>query len=160
MPLATHLTPNLIHLRASAATWREAVQLAGEMLERDGATAPEYTAEMLASIEENGPYVVLAPGFALAHSRPSPHVKRTAIAWVSLAWPVPFGDVNQTEVRTVVAAAAADHDMQLNLVSDLSELIGDSETLQRAINATHVDELRGILGHGFYVPALEVEIGA
>ena len=160
MPLATHLTPELIHLRAHAATWREAVTLAGEMLVQDGATTPEYTAEMLKLIEEMGPYVVLTPGFALAHSRPSPYVKRTAIAWVSLAWPIEFGDVNPIQVKTVVAAAASDTETQLDIVSDLSELIGDSDTLQMALDVTHADELRSILGHGLYVPHLEVEIGA
>ena len=65
-----------VQLGATAADWRAAVQLAGAALAATGAAAPEYADEMIRMIEEHGPYVVIAPGLALAHARPGPEVHR------------------------------------------------------------------------------------
>src|SRR5690625_5713369 len=77
MKLSDYFPDPAVKPLAEVANWRAAVQLAGDGLEAQGATTAEYTAEMLAAIDDLGPYIVIAPGFALAHSRPSPAVLRT-----------------------------------------------------------------------------------
>src|SRR5690625_1947497 len=77
-----------VMVEAEAADWREAVAHAGAGLVRSGATTAAYTDEMVATVEELGPYIVIAPGFALAHSRPSPAVLRPGLSWVQPARPV------------------------------------------------------------------------
>ena len=89
--LSQLLTVTAIHLGATAQDWRAAVRLAGDALVTSGATAPAYTDEMIATVEQLGPYIVIAPGIALAHSRPSPAVLRAGISLVTLARPVDFG---------------------------------------------------------------------
>ena len=89
--LSQLLTVTAIHLGATAQDWRAAVRLAGDALVTSGATAPAYTDEMIATVEQLGPYIVIAPGIALAHSRPSPAVHRAGISLVTLARPVDFG---------------------------------------------------------------------
>ena len=65
------LPMSAIVVAAEAEDWRAAVTLAGEALVRSGSALPEYSTEMIRMIEEHGPYVVIAPGLALAHARPS-----------------------------------------------------------------------------------------
>ena len=60
-----------IDLHARAASWREAITKAGKLLESSGAIAVAYTRAMIESVEVNGAYNVVAPGFAFAHARPS-----------------------------------------------------------------------------------------
>ena len=74
------LTDDTIELSGHASTWRKTIELADGLLDKTGATTPEYTAVMIKRAEESGPYIVLALGFAFAHSRTSPAVKRTAMA--------------------------------------------------------------------------------
>ncbi|WP_199586397.1 hypothetical protein [Brachybacterium sp. JB7] len=50
---------------------------------------------MIRTVEEHGPYIVIAPGFALATPGPNESVLRTALSFVRLAEPIPFGKRGQ-----------------------------------------------------------------
>ncbi|MGX1761936.1 PTS sugar transporter subunit IIA [Streptomyces lydicus] len=63
-----------VRLDVRVTDWREAIRTAGGLLVGTGATTEAHTAEMIRNVEENGPYLVIAPGFAFAHARPSPAV--------------------------------------------------------------------------------------
>jgi PTS system ascorbate-specific IIA component len=107
-------------LGASAVDWREAVTLAGERLVASGRCTEAYTQAMIATIEELGPYVVIAPGMAMPHARPSEAVLSTGMSLVTLAEPVAFGHKKNDPVRVVFALAALDHDRHLELLSEFA----------------------------------------
>jgi PTS system ascorbate-specific IIA component len=86
MPLPL-LAESAIIVGAEAGDWREAVRLAGRALTASGATRPGYADEMIRMIDEHGPYVVIAPGLALAHARPGPDVLTDGLAVVTLRCP-------------------------------------------------------------------------
>lgn len=139
------LPEEAIRLGASAASWRDAVRLAGDLLERSGVTGPDYTDEMVQAIESLGPYVVLAPGLALAHSRPSPAVRRTGLSWVTLAEPVAFGHATNDPVRLVIGLAGLDHDAHVAALAQLAGLIGDAEHERTLLAAESPARLRELL---------------
>jgi len=119
--------------------------MAGAPLVAQGATTTAYTDEMVKAIEDLGPYVVIAPGFALAHSRPSPAVLKTGISWVSLAEPVAFGSRENDPVRLVVGLAAKDHDSHIDIMSALAGILDDDDALDAAILAETPEQVRDIL---------------
>lgn len=131
MTLNDELTEDAIAVRAEASDWRDAVRQAGALLTAVGVTTDAYTDEMVQTVEKLGPYIVLAPGIALAHSRPSPAVNRAGIAWLQLAEPVEFGHQTNDPVWLVVALAALDHDGHLELMSALAAVLGDTDLLAR-----------------------------
>ena len=135
-----------IQLAALAADWRAAVELAGAGLTRSGATEPGYADEMIRMIDEHGPYVVIAPGLALAHARPGPAVLRDGLAVVTLTEPVPFGHPHNDPVRVVLALAVHSPEHHLSLVAELANLFNDSDAVERLAAATTPDEVRAILG--------------
>ena len=96
------LTESAIILGADASDWRAAVRLAGLALANSGAALPSYADEMIRMIEEHGPYVVIAPGLALAHARPGPAVLADGFAVVTLATPVAFGHPHNDPVSVVL----------------------------------------------------------
>lgn len=145
--LADFLPEGSIITGATPPDWRSAVTFAGDALVATGATDPQYTAEMINTIETLGPYIVIAPGFALAHSRPSPAVHHTGISWVSLSEPVLFGAGENDPVRLVVGLAALDHDAHIDIMSALAEVLDDPDTLSTAIAAKSPDAVRAILSH-------------
>ena len=58
-------------LDVPATDWKDAIRLAGKGLVAAGFTTDAYTDQMIETVEKMGPYIVIAPGLALAHSRPS-----------------------------------------------------------------------------------------
>ena len=134
-----------IDLNAHAANWRDAITIAGNLLESSGAITPAYTQAMIESLEVNGPYIVVAPGFAFAHARPSEAVKRTAISWVRLETPVAFGHGTNDPVNLVVALAAQDDKAHTQSMKELAKLLGKKDTRAKLDTVATADELRELL---------------
>ncbi len=134
-----------VRLDVRAADWREAIGAAGRLMVETGATTDEYTGEMVANVEENGPYIVIAPGVAFAHSRPSPAVLRTGMSWVRLAEPVQFGHESNDPVTLVVALAAQDSAAHTSAMASLARLLGDPATAAALAEAPTPKALHAVL---------------
>lgn len=140
------LGENSIHLAARAASWSEAITLAGNALERSGRTTTEYTSAMIAAFEELGPYMVIAPGIALAHARPSSQVLSTGLSLVVLDNAVEFGSERFDPVQIVFGLAATDHDGHIDLMAGLGELLLDETKVNMLLQSDNEDEVRRLLG--------------
>ncbi|MEU6673926.1 PTS sugar transporter subunit IIA [Streptomyces sp. NPDC046853] len=146
MPQLTELLPvEAIRLDVPAPDWQGAIRAAGDLLVTNGVSTDAYTQEMLRSVEENGPYIVVAPGFAFAHARPSPAVHRTGMSWVRLVEPVPFGHETNDPVRLVVALAATDASAHTQAMGALARLLADPETVEALDQAPTPESVRQIL---------------
>ncbi len=143
--LSDLLPPEAIRLDIRAADWRQAVRDAGDLLVAAGTSTADYTAEMIRNVEENGPYLVIAPGFAFAHARPSPAVRRTGMSWVRLAEPVDFGHETNDPVTLVVALAATDAAAHTAAMASLARLLGDPETSRALHEAPTPTALHAVL---------------
>jgi PTS system ascorbate-specific IIA component len=146
LPALPALPDEAIQLHATASSWRDAVELAGACLTRAGAAEPEYADEMIRMIREHGPYVVIAPGLALAHARPGPEVLGDGLAVVTLSTPVEFGHPHNDPVRVVLALAVHSPERHLRMVAELANLFNDSDAVQRLADADSADAVRDILG--------------
>ncbi|MGI9123618.1 MAG: PTS sugar transporter subunit IIA, partial [Mycobacterium sp.] len=118
------LAQDCIALDVAAATWEEAVLAAGALLEKAGIAGPAYTGSMIDNVQTNGPYIVVAPGFAFAHARPSAAVHRTGMSWVRLENPVAFGHKTNDPVSLVVALAATDDGAHATAMAELAKVLG------------------------------------
>ena len=139
--LAQLLAPSRINLDAAATSWQDAVRLAGSLLEQDGHITSQYTQAMIDSVTDNGPYIVVSPGFAFAHARPSEAVTRTSLAFVRLATPVNFGHKSNDPVRLVVALAAQDKDAHLSAMQQLAKIIAHPEKRKILEETTDVQQV-------------------
>jgi PTS system ascorbate-specific IIA component len=140
------LAEDCIALDVPAATWEEAVLAAGELLEQAGITSPAYTGSMIDNVQTNGPYIVVAPGFAFAHARPSVAVHRTGMSWVRLAHPVAFGHTTNDPVELVVALAATNDGAHATAMAELAKVVGSAEKRSALDAATGPAEVLAILG--------------
>jgi len=134
-----------IKLQQSCTSWRESFELAGAGLVESGRTLPSYTQEMIQAFEELGPYMVIAPGIALAHARPSAAVLETGLSIVTLSTPIEFGSQSNDPVSLVIGLAAIDHDSHIDLMAALSELLMSEEQVTLFLNATKEAVLRSYL---------------
>jgi PTS system ascorbate-specific IIA component len=147
MPLPP-LPPDAIELGATVADWRGAVALAGVVLARSGAAKPTYGGEMIRMIEEHGPYIVIAPGLALAHARPGPDVVHDGLAIVTLATPVEFGHPHNDPVHVVLGLAVARAEDHIGVVASLANIFNDSTAIGELAKANSVDDVLRIMGVG------------
>jgi PTS system ascorbate-specific IIA component len=141
-PALSALLPiDAIRIGVSAADWRAAVRASGDALVASGATSDAYTDEMIATVEQLGPYIVIAPGIALAHSRPSPAVHRAAMSVVTLRRPVEFGHKQNDPVRLVVGLAAPDDEGHVTALASLAEFLSDEERREALIGASSASDV-------------------
>jgi PTS system ascorbate-specific IIA component len=134
-----------ISTKATATDWRNAIRLSGDGLVAGGATTDDYTDQMIAAVEEHGPYIVIAPGIALAHARPSEAVLHGGLSWVSLATPVEFGHPKNDPVTLVIGLAATDHTTHIEVLKAMAGVLSNKAVRARLEAATTDEEVRTIL---------------
>lgn len=142
------LPVNAIRLDVDAPDWRAAIRAAGELLGEAGVAGDSYTDAMIRVVEEHGPYIVLTPGFALAHSRPDDSVTRTGMSLVRLAEPVRFGHDTNDPVTLVMALASVDSSAHQNALAALAGVLAAPERREALDRAQTPDEVRDALAAG------------
>jgi PTS system ascorbate-specific IIA component len=121
-----------------------AIRASGQLLVESGRVTADYIDQMVAAVEEFGPYIVIAPGIALAHARPSQAVLSTGLSLAVLATPVEFGSHNDP-VSLVFGLAAVDHDGHLEVLAALAERLSDEDFVNNLINAPTIERLGSLL---------------
>lgn len=126
-PMLHHiLTADRIELDVECRDWREAVRLSASRLLRDGVIEKCYVESMIHNIEENGPYVVIYPGFAMPHNAADAGTLRVGMNLIRLKEPVLFGDEEAEPVRYVCCLSAVDHERHLKAFFHLVNLLQNS----------------------------------
>jgi PTS system ascorbate-specific IIA component len=97
---------------------------------------------MLEAVADNGPYIVIAPGIALAHGRPSEAVLEIGLSLVTLAHSVVFGNEANDPVRLVIGLCATDHSSHIAIMAELATFLGDSNSVNSLLNAVDSDQIR------------------
>ena len=114
------LNEERIIVGSDAADAAAAIGEAGALLEKDGCITADYTRACIAALKEMGPYMVLAGGLALPHSRPENGALQTAVSLVIPRKPVCFGHKTNDPVQLVFFLAAADSQAHLQALRDIS----------------------------------------
>lgn len=139
------LGQDAIALGFAARNRTEAIAESGRLLVASGRVELPYVDEMVQAVEDHGPYIVIAPGIALAHGRPSKLVLETGISLVTLAQPVAFGNEKNDPVRLVIGLAAFDHTAHLGMMRDLAAMLSDSEIVNSLLNTVTIQQIRDLL---------------
>ena len=139
------LSESAIILGAEVSDWRGAVREAGRALTAAGVAKPGYAREMIRMIEEHGPYVVIAPGLALAHARPGPDVLGDGLAVVTLATPVAFGHPHNDPVLVVLGLAIKSPAAHLDSIAAIANIFNDSNAVDELAAATTTAEVLRIM---------------
>ena len=117
------LPPSQITLDVECSDWKEAVRISGEKLLEQGYIEPRYIDAMLQNIEENGPYVVLSPGFAVHHEGLEAGSIKVGMHLIRLKTPVSFGSEEFDPVEFVCCLSAVDHKTHLKAFFNLVNML-------------------------------------
>ncbi|NCB34325.1 MAG: PTS sugar transporter subunit IIA [Erysipelotrichia bacterium] len=124
-----------IEVDVKAENWEQSIKSAGELLLRSGYITEAYIDEMIKSVQTLGPYMVLMPGFALAHAAPSKAVVRDGMSLITLGTPVKFGCDNDP-VSVVLCLAC------INKTSHMEKLQIVANTLLKDNIVEHMRDCR------------------
>lgn len=138
--------PSAIRLDVPAADWREAIRVSGALLTDSGVAGQSYTDSMISVVEEHGPYIVITPGFALAHSRPDDSVTRTGMSFVRLAEPVSFGHESNDPVTIVMGLAATGSSAHQSALASLAGVLADPDRRAALDTARSAEQVLTALG--------------
>ncbi len=123
-----------------------AIQLAGELLVQSGKAKPSYVSSMLEAVERFGPYIVIAPGIALAHGKPSEDVIETGLSLLVLKQAIEFQHSQNDPVQLVFGLAATDHESHLETLAQLAQVLSDQERVNALLTSSESEQLRIHLG--------------
>lgn len=127
--------------RCRVRTWEEAVRKAGELLVVRGSVTSAYIEGMVQAVKELGPYIVIAPGIALAHTQPGESVLRDDLVLATLAEPVSFGHSVNDPVTLVFALCARDAHAHILALQSLAEALLDDTYVRMLNEAENIDAL-------------------
>jgi PTS system ascorbate-specific IIA component len=133
---------------AEADSWQAAVELSGGLLVESGVAEERYVPAMVRTVEELGPYVVIAPGVAIPHARPEDGAVKPGISLVILREPVEFGSEENDPVDLLFGFATTGSDAHVELIRALADFIGEQENLERLRRVRTEEEARDVLTSG------------
>lgn len=137
------IDPSAIQMNVHVNNWQEALTVAAEPLLKEGKITADYINNMIESVKKLGPYIVIAPGLALGHARPSAAVKQSSIAIATLDQPVKFGNkANDPVDLVIILSSINDHD-HLGLMKKVVTFLNDKKNLQwlRSASPNEVEQI-------------------
>ena len=144
--LADAFGEGAILVKESVETRSAAIEIAGELLVQSGKAKHSYIALMLEAVERFGPYIVIAPGIALAHGKPSEDVIETGLSLLVLKQAIEFQHAQNDPVQLVFGLAAIDHESHIETMANLAELLSDQDRVSTLLTSSHSDQIRVLLG--------------
>lgn len=134
------MIPVAADFAVTAPDWRQATSAAAELLVILGTAPTSYPRACVASVEEHGPYIVLAPGVALVHA-PAAADSTEGLAALRLDEPVRFGHPKNDPVDVLLAfSSGGDHMAMIRAVaSGLSGGLADG--VRGAPDADRVEKI-------------------
>lgn len=141
------LKEELIQQVDSVSTWQDAVGLAAQPLLAHGYIEESYIQAMIASINETGPYIVLAPKVAVPHASPDAGVHQLGISLLQVKEPVDFSedDDDDKKVQLIFVLAAVDSTAHLRALQELALILDDDEAIDSLIAASDPREILAII---------------
>jgi len=121
--LSKVLTKERIVISPDVNNWREAIKVTGQLLLDYEIVSKAYVDAMIQSVEEKGPYIVIAPGIAIAHARPEDGVYDLGMSLAILKEPIKFGNKDNDPVKIVFSFSSPDSERHLEVFRGLMELL-------------------------------------
>ena len=119
-----------IKLQAHAENWEEALKISGSLLVDSGYIEEKYVEMTIDTVKEMGPYIVIGPGLALAHSRPDASVLKTGISLITLDEAIDFGS-ELGPVQVVITLAAKDSNTHIDKLQVIAGILSDEDNMRK-----------------------------
>ena len=145
-PYLHHLLPEShIQLDVECTDWKDAIRKSAQKLLDSGYIEEKYIDAMIHNVEENGPYIVLSPGFAMPHEGLEAGSIKVGMNLIRLKNPVPFGEEEFDPVHLICCLSAVDHKTHLKAFFNLVNMLQKGEVKQKLYQCSTPREAAAII---------------
>lgn len=130
-----------IKIDVETSDWEEAIDAGGKMLLKEGLIESRYIEAVKETKKKLGPYIVIAPGIAISHSKPEDGVLEMGMSLIRLKEPVDFGHKTNGPVKLVFTLAATDKKTHLKALRQLMHIFLHKDDLDILFNSKSVGEI-------------------
>jgi PTS system ascorbate-specific IIA component len=134
-----------ILIKDSVVDRNQAISIAGELLVASQKVRPEYIESMLEAVEKFGPYIVIAPGIALAHGKPSDAVVESGLSLLVVREAIEFKHSQNDPVQLVFGLAATDHESHIEVMAELAEFLSDTQRVNSLLTCSNIEQIRAVI---------------
>ena len=120
--LSDLLPAQAIQIGVECSDWKGAIEASAKYLLKNGAINENYIKAMIKNVMENGPYIVVAPGFALPHEALNAGASKVGMSLIRLKTPVPFGKEEMDPIELVCCLSAINKETHLKAMFQLVNL--------------------------------------
>lgn len=120
--LSDLLPAQAIQIGVECSDWKGAIEASAKYLLKNGAINENYIKAMIKNVMENGPYIVVAPGFALPHEALNAGASKVGMSLIRLKTPVPFGKKEMDPIEWVCCLSAINKEPHLKAMFQLVNL--------------------------------------
>lgn len=132
-----------IKIKVDVSDYEDAIKKVGQILVDVNSIKENYIQDMLDAIKKLGPYIVMAPGFALAHARPSDDVIKDDVSIITLKEPVCFNSINDP-VYIVMCLAAKNSDTHIDTMQKIATVLMKENTIENLKKSNSIEEVQKI----------------
>lgn len=136
-----------IKLNQEANDWEEAIRIAAVPLVECGSIEKEYIENMINSVKELGPYIVIMPHFALAHAAPGVGVNKSDMSIATFKNDIYFHTENDP-VKVILCLACVDKTAHLERLQSVANTLMDEAIIDRMCACESEQELYDLLNVG------------
>lgn len=120
--LSDLLPAQAIQIGVECSDWKGAIEASAKYLLKNGAINENYIKAIIKNVMENGPYIVVAPGFALPHEALNAGASKVGMSLIRLKTPVPFGKEEMDPIEWVCCLSAINKETHLKAMFQLVNL--------------------------------------
>lgn len=120
--LSDLLPAQAIQIGVECSDWKGAIEASAKYLLKNGAINENYIKAMIKNVMENGPYIVVAPGFAFPHEALNAGASKVGMSLIRLKTPVPFGKKEMDPIEWVCCLSAINKETHLKAMFQLVNL--------------------------------------
>lgn len=120
--LSDLLPAQAIQIGVECSDWKGVIEASAKYLLKNGAINENYIKAMIKNVMENGPYIVVAPGFALPHEALNAGASKVGMSLIRLKTPVPFGKKEMDPIEWVCCLSAINKETHLKAMFQLVNL--------------------------------------
>jgi PTS system ascorbate-specific IIA component len=147
--LANLLTEKNTLAWIQAEDWKAAGRAVGDLLVAEGAVEPAYIEDMIAHVEELGPYIVVVPGIALFHSKGDENVHKVGLSLVTVKDGVNFNAGKKDPVKLLFAFASPDKTQHIEMLQDIMCILRQPDLAEEITKASTTKEIIDIIQKNF-----------
>lgn len=129
--------------------WEDAIRISCKALLEKKLISEVYVNEIISSVKEHGPYIVIAPNVAMPHATAeSEGVFGTAISFTKFPQQVLFYDENENEEKPAqlfFTLAAKNADEHLENITKLMELLMEDGMIEKLLDTKTIDDYKKIM---------------